>query len=71
MTATQINRRKALSVVVAAPALAAVPALANASEDANLIRLWDQWNAQVENFPRCRQGCTLSCASSPGPPYPD
>jgi hypothetical protein len=53
MTQTQINRRRALAVVASAPAaaaLASVPALANAGEDAELIRLWEDWKAQQQNY---------------------
>jgi len=48
MSATQINRRKALTVVAAAPAAvacASIPAVAG--EDAELIRLWEEWNTQT------------------------
>jgi hypothetical protein len=48
MTQTTINRRRALAVVAAVPAAAviSVPALANVGEDAELLRLWDEWKAQ-------------------------
>ena len=36
----------AVTVVPAAAACASVPAVAHASEDAKLVRLWDQWKAQ-------------------------
>jgi hypothetical protein len=53
MTASQVNRRKALTVVVAAPAtvaLTSVPAFASAGEDAELLRLWEEWNAQFARW---------------------
>jgi hypothetical protein len=46
---------KALAIVAAVPAavtLAAVPGLASAGEDAELLRLWEEWNAQGV---RCKQ----------------
>jgi hypothetical protein len=49
-----INRRSALAVVpaVAAAAVLTTPALASAGEDAELLRLWNEWNAQGL---RCKQ----------------
>ena len=44
-----INRRKALTVVASVPAvaaLAAIPAVANAGEDAELRKLWEKLKAE-------------------------
>ena len=43
-----INRRRALTVVAAAPAAVALSttALASVGEDAELLRLWEEWNTQ-------------------------
>jgi hypothetical protein len=48
MTQTTINRRRALAVVAAAPAAVAIgsTALANTGEDAELLRLWEEWKAE-------------------------
>ena len=48
MTHTQINRRTALAAVATVPAAAALsaPALAGVGEDAELLRLWEECNAQ-------------------------
>ena len=44
---THINRRNALAAVAAGPAVAALGSLpAFASEDAELLRLWDEWRTQ-------------------------
>lgn len=53
MTAT-LNRRAALAAVAAGTAatVLSVPAIAHAGEDAELKRLWDEWNAQ---WLRCKQ----------------
>jgi hypothetical protein len=53
MHANQIDRRKALTVVAAAPAAVALAdsALADTDEDAQLVNLWEQWKAQLG---RCR-----------------
>jgi hypothetical protein len=49
---TKINRRRALAVVAAVPVAAVSSvALANTGEDAELLRLWDEWKAQLN---RCR-----------------
>jgi hypothetical protein len=44
---TTLNRRRALAVVAAVPAAAALatPTLASVGEDAELLRLWEEWNA--------------------------
>jgi hypothetical protein len=49
---TQINRRKALTVVAAAPAAVALatPALGSVGEDAELLRLWKEYKAQYERW---------------------
>jgi hypothetical protein len=49
-----IDRRKALGIVATMPAAIALaaPALADAPEDAELLRLWDEWNEQGL---RCKQ----------------
>lgn len=45
MTQTTINRRRALAVVATAPAAVALSTtvLASAGEDAELLRLWEEW----------------------------
>jgi hypothetical protein len=59
MTANRIDRRAALTVVVAAPAALALasPAIAGVGEDAELLRLWEEWNAQ---FARCGEANKIS-----------
>jgi hypothetical protein len=49
MTQTTINRRRALAVVAAVPAAVAVgsTALASTGEDTKLLRLWEEWKAQL------------------------
>jgi hypothetical protein len=46
MPQAQINRRKALTVVAAAPAAVALGSAVAASEDAELLRLFEEWKAQ-------------------------
>jgi len=48
MHTNQVNRRKALAVVAAAPAAVALsaPAVAKSSDDAALLALWRKWNAK-------------------------
>jgi hypothetical protein len=53
--ANQIDRRKALTVVAAAPvavALAAAPTIANAGEDSALMELWHRFIAAEVHFGR-------------------
>jgi len=52
--ANHINRRRALAVVAAVPAAVALSAsaLASVGEDAELLRLWEEWNTQGL---RCKQ----------------
>jgi len=52
MAANQINRRKALIVVAAAPAAVALPAFASVGEDAELRELWDRYLAQLAAYDR-------------------
>jgi hypothetical protein len=67
-----INRRQALTVVAAVPVGAALSttAIASHSEDAELKRLWDEWNAQwlrweqasdvyEEAYKKVREACGL------------
>ena len=62
MTQTTINRRHALAVVAAVPAAAVCggsTAFASVGEDAELLRLWEEWKAQ---HGRCEQARKVASA---------
>jgi hypothetical protein len=47
---THLSRRKALAVVVVAPAMASLPAIGVEAEDAELRQLWAEYLAQLEAY---------------------